>query len=82
MTAQQTMYDAMDAIMEYSMDVEEQHFRENLSDEDLKDKEVFVSKLKAHIYYRYIQMTCRGDAEKIQDWIDGYCDMWIEEEEE
>jgi len=75
------MYDAMDAIIQYSMKEEERNFFENMEQEELEDKELFTNKMKSHILYRYIQMTCRGDAEKIQCMVEHYWDMWGEEEE-
>jgi len=76
------MYDAMDAIIQYSMDEERIHFLENTEQKEFENKELFITKLKEHIYYRYIQMSCRGDAKQIEETVEEFWDMWGEEPEE
>ncbi len=82
MDAEQNLCEAIEAIAEYSMKNEEQYFFENLEQKELEDKELFTTKLKAHILYRYIQMICLGNVGKTEDMVKDYWDMWGEAEEE
>jgi hypothetical protein len=58
---------------------EDRHFRENLEEEDYKDKEVFVAKLKKHILYSIIHLKVNYDETLVSEWIEEY---WNENKED
>lgn len=66
------MNEATDKMVDYMYREEDRHFREWLDEEDKKDPKIFIAKLKEHIFYSVVVMKYRGDAEKINEWINIY----------
>jgi hypothetical protein len=66
------MNTATDKVVDYMFREEDRHFRENLNEEDKKDPTTFIAKLKEHIYYSVVVLKYKGDADKINEWINIY----------
>lgn len=73
---------AMESIVDYNVGNEENYFKEDLTDEERRDKTLFTDKLELSMYYNYIILSCRGDEGAINKWIDYVWDLIQEEQEE
>lgn len=69
-------YEHLNKIVEYMYREEDRHFRESLNDEDTKNKNIFVEKLKKHILYSIMVTINKGDLTKVEQWVEDY---WEEE---
>lgn len=72
MNAEIRMNTATDKVVDYMFREEDRHFRENLDEEDKKDPTIFIKKLKEHIFYSVVVLKYKGDANKINEWINIY----------
>jgi len=73
---------AIESIVDYNVGNEENYFKEDLTDEERRDKTLFTDKLEMSMYYNYIILSCRGDEKAINKWIDYVWDLIQEELEE
>ena len=69
---QERINNATDKVVDYMYKNEEKHFRENLTDDDLKNSEGFLKKLKDHIFYSVMVLIHKGDAKTINVWLNEY----------
>jgi hypothetical protein len=73
------MENAMEKIVMHYVRSEQIHFRQNLTEEETTDKELFVKKLKAHILYSLWVLSCNGDEDELAESVE---ELWGEEHNE
>jgi len=67
-----TMNQATENIVDYMYENENIHFLEWIEEEDYKNKVVFMTKLKTHIFYSVIVLKFKGNMQEIDDWCENY----------
>ena len=72
------LYDEADKVVEYMYRKEEASFLSSIEVEDTKD--VFIFKLKKHIFYSIIVIKYKGNSRHINEWFNEYwyrhCEMY------
>jgi hypothetical protein len=66
------MNEATDKIVDYMYREEDRHFNECLEEEDTKNKNIFMTKLKEHILYSIIVIKFKGNIQEIDDFCESY----------
>lgn len=69
------MNEAVENIIDYLFYEESKNFYQNLDDDDKKNPVAFMAKLKEHIFYSVVVLSCKGDKDKFDEWFE---ETWLE----